>query len=226
VAEHESSARSSPEQPSDAPSYLLPPATQPTKDAKDALRGRLLARRRALTAEQRTQAAEALRPHVLRWAGELPPGPAFAYLPVGAEPGSAALLDGLRAAGRSVLLPVVPELPGPLDWAPYLGQASLGPGPLGLREPTTDRLGPAALGGAAFVLVPALAVDREGHRLGRGGGYYDRTLGAVAPGTPLLALLHDGELLDTVPVDAHDHPVTGVAMPTPGIVVTGNNTRG
>jgi 5-formyltetrahydrofolate cyclo-ligase len=189
------------------------------------LRSRILGARRAMTAEQRAQAAEQLLPHVLEWAQEQPDGPVCAYLPLGAEPGSPALLDGLRAAGRSVLLPVVPPRPGGLDWAPYLGPGSLGPGPLGLREPTTVRLGPAALRTATAVLVPALAADRRGNRLGRGGGYYDRTLGAVSPGTPLLALLHDGELLDTVPVDAHDRPVTGVAMPTAGIVVTGNIGR-
>ncbi|MEU7815515.1 5-formyltetrahydrofolate cyclo-ligase [Pseudonocardia sp. NPDC049154] len=193
---------------------------------KAALRARLLRARRALTAEQRAAAAEDLRGHVLELAQELRDGPVCAYLPIGAEPGSVALLDGLRAAGRSVLLPVVPPRPGPLDWAAYTGPDSLGPGPLGLREPTTPRLGPAALRTAVLVLVPALAADRTGRRLGRGGGYYDRTLGAVPAGVPVVALLHDGELLDEVPVDPHDRPVTGVVLPTPGTVVTGNNGRG
>lgn len=193
---------------------------------KDALRARQLRARRALTPEQRAAAAEDLRGHVLELAQELRDGPVCAYLPIGAEPGSTALLDGLRAAGRSVLLPVVPPRPGPLDWAAYTGPDSLGPGPLGLREPTTPRLGPAALRTAVLVLVPALAADRTGRRLGRGGGYYDRTLGAVPPGVPVVALLHDGELLDEVPADPHDHPVTGVVLPTPGTVATGNNGRG
>ncbi|GAA4560533.1 5-formyltetrahydrofolate cyclo-ligase [Pseudonocardia xishanensis] len=216
MAEHGSGDRSSRE----------PLDGGPAERAKAALRARLLDARRALTPPQRAQAAEKLCGHVLQWARDQRSGPACAYLPIGAEPGSVALLDGLRAAGRPVLLPVVPARPGPLDWAPYRGPGSLGPGPLGLREPTTARLGPDALRTAALVLVPALAADRAGHRLGRGGGYYDRTLGAAAAGTPLLALLHDGELIDDVPVDVHDRPVTGVAMPTPGIVVTGNNARG
>jgi 5-formyltetrahydrofolate cyclo-ligase len=193
---------------------------------KEALRARLLGARRALTPEQRATAAEDLRGHVLELAQELRDGPVCAYLPIGAEPGSVALLDGLRSAGRSVLLPVVPPRPGPLDWAAYTGRASLGPGPLGLCEPTTPRLGPAALRTAVLVLVPALAVDRAGRRLGRGGGYYDRTLGAVPPGVPVVALLHDGELLDEVPADPHDRPVTGVALPTSGSIATGNNGRG
>lgn len=229
MAEHESSARSSADATNggidDVWTRSVPRSPVGAPD-KATLRARVLAARRALSTEQREQAAEELAAHVLDWAQEQPDGPVCAYLPIGAEPGSRTLLDGLRAAGRSVLLPVVPPRPGALDWAPYLGATSLGPGPLGLREPTTVRLGPAALRTATAVLVPALAADRVGRRLGRGGGYYDRTLGGVSPGTELLALLHDGELLDAVPVDAHDHAVTGVAMPTRGIVVTGNIGRG
>jgi 5-formyltetrahydrofolate cyclo-ligase len=228
VAEQGSGARSSADAANGGIDDLRkPPVQRSSTDAPDkvTLRARALAARRVLTADQRARAAEDLRPHVLEWAQEQPDGPVCAYLPIGAEPGSIALLDGLRAAGRSVLLPVVPPRPGALDWAPYLGPESLGPGPLGLREPTTARLGPAAIRTAVAVLVPALAADRAGHRLGRGGGYYDRTLGGITPGTELLALLHDGELLDAVPTDPHDHPVTGVAMPTHGIVVTGNIGR-
>ena len=52
-----------------------------------------------------------------------------------------------------------------------------------------------------MVLVPALAVDRTGMRLGRGGGSYDRALGRVPVGTFVCALLYDGEVLDRVPHD-------------------------
>ena len=62
--------------------------------------------------------------------------------------------------------------------------------------------------------MPALAVDRRGMRLGRGGGCYDRALGRVPRGTPVCALLHDGELLDEVPCEPHDRPVTHVVTPT------------
>jgi 5-formyltetrahydrofolate cyclo-ligase len=59
--------------------------------------------------------------------------------------------------------------------------------------------------------VPALAVDRTGRRLGRGGGSYDRALGRVPVGTPVCALLHDGEILDVVPSEPHDRLVSAVA---------------
>ena len=55
-----------------------------------------------------------------------------------------------------------------------------------------------------MVLVPALAVDRAGNRLGRGGGSYDRALARVGPLIPVIALLYDDELLDQVPAEQHD----------------------
>ena len=61
-------------------------------------------------------------------------------------------------------------------WSRARFDGSFARGPLGLREPTGERLGVEAIGTAALVLVPGLAVDRRGIRLGRGAGYYDRSL--------------------------------------------------
>jgi 5-formyltetrahydrofolate cyclo-ligase len=70
-----------------------------------------------------------------------------------------------------------------------------------------------------LMLVPALAVDRTGMRLGRGGGSYDRTLARA--GTALtVALLHDGELVDHVPAEAHDRPVRATVTPGAGFAPT------
>jgi 5-formyltetrahydrofolate cyclo-ligase len=68
------------------------------------------------------------------------------------------------------------------------------------------------------VLVPALAVDHRGQRLGRGGGSYDRALARVGERVPVVALLFDGELIDQVPAEPHDRPVSAVALPSQGIV--------
>jgi 5-formyltetrahydrofolate cyclo-ligase len=67
------------------------------------------------------------------------------------------------------------------------------------------------------VIVPALAVGRDGHRLGRGAGCYDRALARVGPAVPTVALLYDSELLDTVPAEPHDQRVSAVAQPVRGI---------
>jgi 5-formyltetrahydrofolate cyclo-ligase len=177
-------------------------------------RRRLLAARRAVPAVVREAEAAALV------ATPLPlglPSTVCAYWPVGAEPGSPALLDGLVRRGCRVLLPVVRPR-GPLDWAEYTGPGSLRAGPIGLREPTGPLLGRAAIATAVLVLVPALAVDRHGVRLGRGGGYYDRTLPLAAPGTPLVAIVRDDEVLASLPAQPHDVPVTAALTPGRGLL--------
>lgn len=147
-------------------------------------------------------------------------GTVCAYWPLDAEPGSPALLDGLVQRGCRVLLPVV-IAGAPLDWAEYTGPGSLQAGPLGLREPAGPRLGCAAITTAVLVLVPALAVDRRGVRLGRGGGYYDRTLPLVTPGTPVVAIVRDDEVLAALPAQPHDVPVTAALTPARGLLPLG-----
>jgi 5-formyltetrahydrofolate cyclo-ligase len=130
-----------------------------------------------------------------------------AYVAVGTEPPTA----GLLALRDDVLLPVL--LPdGDLDWA--VGGA-LRPAARGLLEPTGPRLGPDAIAGCDLVLVPAMAVDRTGNRLGRGGGSYDRALTRAHGLT--VALLYDGETLEALTADPHDVPVQAVAAPSYGL---------
>jgi 5-formyltetrahydrofolate cyclo-ligase len=74
-----------------------------------------------------------------------------------------------------------------------------------------------AVARADLVLVPALAVDRRGVRLGRGGGSYDRALARVGPNVLTVALLYDGELLDEVPAGPLDQRVRLAAQPSGGI---------
>ena len=182
-----------------------------SEGAKSVWRARVLAARAALPADRLATAAEAVTRHVLaRLAGA---ARVAAYVPVGREPGSVALLDRLRAGGTEVLLPVV--VPGGLHWGRYDG-GGLVAGPLGTRQPGGAALGPAALGTVDAVLLPALAVDHRGVRLGRGGGYYDRALAAAPTGAVLVALLHDGELVDELPADPWDRSVTAAVTPTAG----------
>jgi 5-formyltetrahydrofolate cyclo-ligase len=175
-------------------------------------RARLLAARAELAPERLQSAAEALSGHVLARLGGL--RRIAAYVPMGREPGSLRLLDMLRDGGTDVLLPVV--VADGLDWARYAGAGELIAGALGTRVPAGPRLGPSALATADAVLVPALAVDHRGVRLGRGGGYYDRALAALPPGARLAALLHDGELVERLPADPWDTTVTSAVEPTIG----------
>ncbi len=140
-------------------------------------------------------------------------GPVAAYASVGTEPATVALLSALREAAVPVLLPVL--LPdGDLDWARYDG--TLVPGRRGLPEPPGPRLGREAVAECCVVVVPALAVDRTGTRLGRGGGSYDRALTRTS--ALVVAALHDGDLVDTLPVEPHDVPVSAVVLPGLGLV--------
>ncbi|HVX44433.1 MAG TPA: 5-formyltetrahydrofolate cyclo-ligase [Mycobacteriales bacterium] len=170
-------------------------------ETKRALRRRVLAARARLDPETLRANSGAVA-EVLR---ERCVGTIAAYVPFGSEPGSLAVLDHLRGRGISVLLPV----PGP-DWVGYDGTLRTGRFP----EPVGVPLGPGALRQAGLVIVPALAVDRRGNRLGRGGGFYDRALVGVT--APIVALLHDGEVLERVPAEPHDRPVDAVITPSSG----------
>ncbi|MCS3780924.1 5-formyltetrahydrofolate cyclo-ligase [Tsukamurella ocularis] len=166
-------------------------------ESKAAWRTRFRRNRAALTAAQRAEAAAALT-SVL---AALDLGEAVAaYVPVGSEPSF--------TLGRQVLLPVTPPEPGPLDWA---WSGSLLPGPFGLLEPAGPRLGTDALAGVSTVLLPALGCSREGVRLGRGAGYYDRSL---RPGPRRIAVVYDDELVDYLPSEPTDVPVHAALTPS------------
>jgi 5-formyltetrahydrofolate cyclo-ligase len=153
-----------------------------------------------------------------------------AYVPVSTEPGSIEMLDMLLRRSGRVLLPVARTTgdgtPLPLRWGAYRPGA-LVPGPWGLLEPPGPVLPESALAAAALVIVPALAVDRRGVRLGRGRGFYDRSLDGRDPQTRLVAMVRDVEFVDELPAETHDVPMTHVITPRRGVtaLVPGGHTR-
>jgi 5-formyltetrahydrofolate cyclo-ligase len=165
-----------------------------------------------MPADERSAATRQLRDAVLDLPEIQMAGTVAAYVSVGTEPGSRGLIFALWKRGTYVLLPVLrPD--GDLDWASYEGPDSLVPGPRGLLEPAERRRGVTAITSADLVIVPALAVDRAGHRLGRGGGSYDRALARVGAAILTVALVYDGELVEQVPVAEHDQPVRAAVLP-------------
>jgi 5-formyltetrahydrofolate cyclo-ligase len=183
---------------------------------KAALRKQLLAARSARSPDDRREAARRIRDALLVMPELQMAGTVAAYYSVGAEPDTRGLVYALWKRGTYVLLPLLrPD--GDLDWASYEGPDSLVPGPRGLQEPGEKPRGPDAIARADVVLVPALAVDHAGNRLGRGGGSYDRALARVGPLIPVIALLYDAELLGHLPAEPHDTPVRAVARPEAGI---------
>jgi 5-formyltetrahydrofolate cyclo-ligase len=189
------------------------------EQGKRELRTRLRAARRARGAAEAAAAARDLAA-VVTAAPEVRRARRVAcYCSAPGEPGTGPLRAALRAAGTQVLLPVVDG--HDLDWA--LDDGVTCPGYAGLPEPTGRRLGPAALAGCDVVLVPALAVDAAGRRLGQGGGFYDRALAAARPAGPVVALVFDDEVLDAaagLPAEPHDIAVDAVATPRRWLRVT------
>jgi 5-formyltetrahydrofolate cyclo-ligase len=184
--------------------------------AKAALRASVNDSRRNQPPDQRADAGRLLRDHVLSWPQAEMAGTVAAYYSIGSEPETHGLLFALWKRGSYVLLPIL--LPdGDLDWASYEGPDSLRPGPRWLTEPSEPPRGTGAVASADLVLVPALAVDHSGVRLGRGGGSYDRALARVGTQVPTVALLYDTEFVPDVPAAPHDQRVRMIARPAAGV---------
>ncbi|HET7667038.1 MAG TPA: 5-formyltetrahydrofolate cyclo-ligase [Mycobacterium sp.] len=185
---------------------------------KTELRAAILQARRTLPPELRDAEAHALCEHLpaLIAAGET----VCAYVPVGSEPGSLELIDVLLRRGIRVLLPVARHdqagVPVPLQWGEYRPGALVS-ARFGLREPADPWLPADAIAAATVVLVPALAVDRAGVRLGRGAGFYDRSLPLAAAAARLVAVVRDDELVDQLPGEPHDVRMTHALTPNGGL---------
>jgi 5-formyltetrahydrofolate cyclo-ligase len=180
--------------------------------AKTALREQYLARRAARPAAERAAASAAVAAALLRG---LTGTRAFAaYAPEETEPGHGRLPAAYTQLGARVLLPVVPPEGRELAWAVDTGR--LAPGRFGLLEPVGPRLGATAIGTVDIVVVPALGVARDGIRLGRGGGYYDRALRHARPDAIVVALVFDDEFVDELPAEPHDRRVNAVVTPSGG----------
>ncbi len=205
--------------------------------AKSALRRGVRARRGAIGPSQRADTAEGLRRTGLAVQPLTAAHWVAGYVALTGEPDLELLLDGVAAAGAEILLPVLPAAadtrPGVLGWAVRSGD--LEPGPAlssGRRIPQPTGLVAANLvaaqpAGVDVVLMPALAADTHGARLGQGGGWYDRSLAELSAGgtkPPLLvAVVHDDELFDgrtdPLPVGEHDIRVDAVLTPTRWLTV-------
>ncbi|MDO0914203.1 5-formyltetrahydrofolate cyclo-ligase [Streptomyces sp. DT2A-34] len=184
------------------------------------LRREFVSVRNRLTADDLRTSAAALAGRALELPELAHARTVAAYVSVGSEPGTLALLDALRARGVRVLLPaLLPD--NDLDWGAYTGEGSLARvqhgGKTALFEPTGERLGPDAVTDADVVLLPGLAVDARGMRLGRGGGSYDRVLARLERAgvhPALVVLLYDSEVVERVPEEPHDRPVHAVVTPS------------
>ncbi|GAC1347154.1 MAG: 5-formyltetrahydrofolate cyclo-ligase [Myxococcales bacterium] len=127
----------------------------------------------------------------------------YAALP--SEVQTDALAGALSLAGKLVCYPVVRDDVRALDFRRFSG--SFRTGALGVREPQGELV---PLSEIDLFVVPAIAADAAGGRLGRGRGHYDATLAAAGTRALRVALLFDWQIVPAVPVDAHDQRIDAV----------------
>lgn len=196
---------------------------------KNELRARVRARRAAVSLAERSRRDRAAVDRLLRTITPPAPGESravTAFIGRPGEPGGEGLPDALRDAGFDVWLPVVTGPDRPLHWLPYQGPGHVRRGAFGILEPDETTECPSAISTVELsplthtMVVPALAVARDGTRLGQGGGYYDRTLAELPSRTTVIALVDDEEFGIPVPADRTDVPVDLVVTGTVTVTVT------
>ncbi|MDQ1124981.1 5-formyltetrahydrofolate cyclo-ligase [Microbacterium sp. LKL04] len=187
--------------------------TGPLDTEKRALRAELRERRQQRSAAALDEAAAGVRAQLDALVTEHHVRSMSCFLSTPTEPGTREFIAAAVARGIRVLLPVT-RADGLLDWAVAEEEGDTAEGMFGLPEPVGELLSPVAVNDVDLLVIPAAAVDRHGMRLGWGRGYFDKTIGSMEKCPPVYAVIFDSELVDDVPRDVHDQPVSGVVTPT------------
>ncbi|MBE9553105.1 MAG: 5-formyltetrahydrofolate cyclo-ligase [Proteobacteria bacterium] len=172
-------------------------------EAKRAMRREATARRREIAAPDD---ADPLLIDNLLGSRAVPDGaPVSGFWPIGSEVDMVPVLRALAARGHAVALPVVVGRNRPLVFRTWREGDAMAEGPYGIREPleSAPEIAPQVL------LVPLLAFDRAGYRLGYGGGFYDRSLAMLREDGPVTAIgaAWAAQEVPAVPHDQHDQPL-------------------
>jgi len=187
--------------------------------AKRALRAELRERRQLLSDAQRESAAEAIGTRLDELVDSIGARSISCFLSTTTEPGTRDFVTRAVRRGIRVLLPVT-RADGLLDWAVATDDGEIAEGLHGLPEPTGEVLSPMAVNDVDLMIIPAAAVDRTGMRMGWGRGYFDKTIGSMQKCPPVYAVIYDSEVLDSLPREVHDQPVTGVVTPTQTLILS------
>jgi 5-formyltetrahydrofolate cyclo-ligase len=153
---------------------------------------------------QRPQPSLGLAANLVRLAFELNADVIASYQPLASEPDVAEFNLWVQSMGKTLLLPRIEgeQL--------VFADGELEMGSHGIFEPSGFAQ---SLAQAQLILLPALAVDKSGNRLGKGKGFYDRALSGIS-GIAKYAVVYDSEILDSIPTESHDVWVTGAVTPT------------
>lgn len=203
------------------------------------LRRAALQQLHALTGGERDTYSQLLTEHLTHWLSSQPAhGPIAAFLPLSSEPNILPLLQQLLSQQRTVLLPRLPLSPPadePLQWVAFTSPQQLDSprsshlvrSPLGFLQPAPHLAPTTAI--PQFLLVPGVLFGRNGERIGRGGGYYDRTLQQLRQSdTPPIAIAaaFEQQLRDSLPQQPHDQKVNIIASPKGLLFVQSPNSAG
>lgn len=189
-------------------------------EAKKALRRAVLMRRRARPEDERAELDQARFDQLRDFIADEVPRTVACYVSEPPEPATLQLIAWFAAQDVRVLLPVITDptdhdqLFGEPDWAPYDGPESLHRGRLSIIEPTGDPLGQSALAEAGLIIVPGLAGNIDGRRLGRGGGWYDRALQHADRRAVVVMVLNDDEVVEVIPSHGWDRQVDVIITPS------------
>jgi 5,10-methenyltetrahydrofolate synthetase len=185
----------------------MPPAPEASPQKK-ALRQQMIARRDAIAAAERARLAERFTEKLAAMPQYREARSVLATMAIGSEWSTLAFIERALADGKRVVLPRVSEPPRHLELHAVADLArDLKPGVWDIPEPDPARCPRVAFSEVDFALVPALAVDRGGFRLGYGAGYFDRLLAGRGKRPFCVAALPEAFVVDAVPREAHDIPV-------------------
>lgn len=172
---------------------------------KKALRAEIRAKKRAMTAQEIEEKSAALAKAFYETAEYKNAKTIYGYLPYNQEVRTTQMLAHALADGKQVAVPKV--YGDEMKFILLSDLSQVAKGYAGIPEPIAD--GPVAADPTALVLMPGLAFDPKGHRLGYGGGFYDKFL-AAEPDHPTLALCYDFQMLPHLDTESYDIPVDRV----------------
>ncbi len=184
---------------------------------KQTLRRLILKQRAALSPEQLQAASKAICERAMNYlqspAVRLPHGTVMSYASFKNELPTGRLNKMIREAGYTLILPFTDEnfhiTPLVID-----EQTSFRVSALGITEPDISTCRQADPKDIDVILMPGIAFDRRGYRVGFGKGCYDQFLPGVPDGVPVIGLAYDFQLIDRVPAESHDRPADGIITPT------------
>ena len=177
-------------------------------EAKAAVRKTVLGRRDAMDAGARAALSRAIALDIVALGAYRRSRVVMAYVSFGSEFQTGDVIRHALDAGKTLVLPRINRATRALEMYEVREPArDLEPGVWGILEPGPDRCARVELDIVDVVLVPGLAFDARGRRLGYGGGYYDRLLGGLAARPPLVAGAFEAQMVGAVPIGAHEVPM-------------------